>query len=62
MDFWLGRIVEKTGVPYTLFFGLIGVFLYKVIFFTILIDNLNSISSEPRWVLVVTFGTLNGIE
>ncbi|MCW4031941.1 MAG: hypothetical protein NWF08_00930 [Candidatus Bathyarchaeota archaeon] len=62
MEFWLDKIIRQTRIPYPIFFGLIGLFLYLLgIPFMIVTDNLLPFLSEPRWILVAIFGAICGV-
>lgn len=63
MDFWLEKVVCRSGFPYPIFFGLITLIVYLLgIPFMIATANLQFFLSEPRWVLIVLFGAIFGIQ
>jgi len=62
LGFWLDKAVRRSRIPYSIFFTLMGLFLYVLgIPFMIASNNLQRFLSEPRWIIVAAFGSLNGI-
>ena len=62
LDFWLDNLPRKTGVPYPVFFLLIGIFIYSVgLLAGFLTQNTLAFLKEPKWVLLSFYGAFSGI-
>lgn len=61
-NFWLDKIIQKTRLPYPLFFILMASTLYLIgIPFMAATKNLETFLSESRWIIVAAFNAFNGI-